>query len=284
MVRNSRHFLVFFVVLSLMCWRFSYRSVADEPVKSDPLAETRQTRMLALFDDVHLSYAKDPQRTLTRTPQPILKYTNPVNSSQLYASTFLWLDETVPVAVVSPSFRDSGNIYWEWTTLSTQPLELKRAEKSVWRPQTTGHTPVAMPEAPVPGETPAARLAQMRTMARRFRVTEVRRETTQEARMLSQPIHRWSSKSNGVTDAAMFAFTETTDPELLLIFESRESNGGAVHQWYYTLARMTSSPCEVFLDDQSVWTTEGYWKNPRSQLDPYFEAAIGKFEVKEIFP
>lgn len=255
---------------------------AEEALPADPKAEMRQTRMLALFDHVTLQYSEDSSRDLTRSPRAIVKYTNPLNSFQLYASTYLWFDGQVPVAVVSPSFRDTGAIYWEWTSLTARSLILKREGRTAWQPQKAGHMPRTVPDAPMPADTAPARLTQMRTLARRFGVTEIRRGTSQEARLLSQPLHRWDDQSHKIIDAAMFAFVEATDPEMLLIFEATSSTDSKP-EWHYTLARMTSAPCTVTLDDQKVWSVEGYWKNPRSPQDPYLEVPIGKFDLEEFF-
>ncbi|HET6424716.1 MAG TPA: hypothetical protein VFG20_13590 [Planctomycetaceae bacterium] len=256
---------------------------AEEPATTDPQAEKRQLRMATLFEDTSLRYAQDPARDLVRSPKAVVKYTNPLNSFQLYASMFLWFDGEVPVAVSSPSFRDTGNIYWEWTSLTSQPLVLKRQDRVVWQPEKAGHNPQRLPDADSPADSAAARLTQMRAIARRFMVTEVRRETTQETRLLTQPLYRWKDPSHDVIDAAMFAFVEATDPELLLLIEARLESGKTDRVWFYTLARMTSSPCTVKLDEQTVWSTEAYWKNPRASQDPYIEAVIGKFDVEEFF-
>ena len=273
--------LVSFVCVVLLSG-MQIQGAEDNPTGNSQ-AETRQARMDELFRDVRLQYAQEPARELARMTKPMVKYTNPLNSSQLFASSYLWLDGNVPVAVVSPSFRDSGTIYWEWTSLSPQPLVLKQQDRTVWEPTRAGHVPQNFLNAAAPADSPAARLTQMRSLARRFNVTEVRRETTQEARLLTQPLHRWEDRDRGVIDAALFAFVEATDPELLLLLTAQSGKVEGSRVWTYTCARMTSSPCTVKLDEETVWTTEGYWKNPRSPQDPYIEASIGKFDVNEFF-
>lgn len=269
------------VGLALLSGRFA--SGADpQPVETG--AEERHARMLALFENVTLSVGAKKPRVATRSPQPVLKYTNPANSSQVYASMFLWFDGTVPVAVVCPSFRDSGQVYWEWTSLTPEPLTLTRDGKTVWQPASAAHIAIELADAPVPATTAPGRLIQMRALARRFQVTEVRRGSPQDARLLTQPVFRWESETTGVIDAAMFGFTETTDPELLLRLEARKVTGSADAVWYFTVARMTSSPLTVLLDEQPVWKAEGYWQNPRTPRDPYIETTIGTFDPKTFFP
>ncbi len=274
-------------VIGIVLWTvmfLAYDGFSADPVPSDTTAEQRQTRMNSLFENVTLTIGTEIPRTATRSPQPVLKYTNPVNSSQLYASMFLWFDDTIPVAVVCPSFRDSGKIFWEWTSLTPQPMVLTRDGKKEWQPRTAGHTPVELPNSLDPAGTAPARLTQMRAMARRFGVSEERRGSQHEARLLSQPLYRWEYKAGGVIDAALFGFTETTDPELLLRLEAWQITGSDERRWFYSLARMTSSPISVTLDEQTVWSAEGFWRNPRTPQDPYIEATIGQFDPKTFFP
>lgn len=255
-----------------------------DPIPTDELAEYQHAQMLALFENVDLTIGGEASRMATRSPQPALKYTNPANSSQVYAAMFLWLEDKVPVAVMCPSFRDSGKIFWEWTSLSAAPLALTRHGKTVWEPHSAGHTSQELPDAPAPAGTPAGRLVQMRALARRFAVTEQRRGSPHEARLMTQPFYRWENPTGGVVDAGMFGFAETTDPEVLLIFEARQITGSKQQTWYYTVARMTSASLTVRLDEQPVWLVEDYWQHPRTRQDPYFETTIGTFDPETFFP
>lgn len=283
--RNAHHFVRLTLLVGVVFFVAPHQPFirGAEETAANPQAEARQARMEELFRDVRLQYAQEPARELSRMAKPIVKYTNPLNSSQLYASAYLWMDGSVPVAVVAPSFRDSGNIYWEWTSLSSQRLLLKAQDRNVWEPTRAGHVPQRFKDVAPPAESPAARLTQMRSLARRFNVTEFRRESTQETRLLFQPLHRWEDREHGVIDAALFAFVEATDPEVLLILSAESGKNDSDRIWTYTLARMTSSPCTVKLDEDTVWTTQGYWKNPRTPQDPYLEASIGMFDVNEFF-
>jgi hypothetical protein len=65
---------------------------------------------------------------------------------------------------------------------------------------------------------------------------------------------------------------------LLLLIEARKPTGAKAAEWWYTVAKMTSSPCVLSLDDQEVWSGTGYWKNPRSPEDSYVEATVGKID------
>ncbi len=55
---------------------------------------------------------------------------------------------------------------------------------------------------------------------------------------MSQPVLRYESKHHEVTDGALFALVEATDPEAFLVLEARPESGAV--PWHYALARMTS--------------------------------------------
>lgn len=251
-----------------------------QAAESTPPDERRAARLEALqavVDAVELQSATSPPQTFARSAHPVLKYTNPVTSRFAEGVMYFWLDERRPVAAVSTSIRDDGAIYWELSSLSDKPLRLSRNGSVVWKPKSGGHPSARVPEAPPPAETAAARLIQMRQLARRFRLREERREAWQDGRLLTQPLYRWDHAADGVIDGALFGFAETTDPELLLMFEARHGDGDAP-QWWFSVAKMTSSPVEVYLDDRQIWSVGGYWRNPRSPEDPYVEAKVGQID------
>jgi hypothetical protein len=213
-------------------------------------------------------------KELNRADHPILRYTNPVTSAFSEGILFLWLDGRRPVAAVSTSSRENGALWWELSSLADAPLQLKRAGKVVWQPPMCNRKSAAMPGAPTPAQTAAGRLIQMRAIARRFQMREMRREQWQEGRLLSQPLYRWEDPAVGVLDGALLGFAETTDPELLLLIEAKRDDPAAEALWHFAVAKMTSSPVTLSLDEKVLWTGTGYWRNPRSPQDPYVEAMI----------
>lgn len=246
---------------------------ADEPASDvEQVRRERLEQMKELVDQVLLETTTEPARKLVRTEHPVLRYTNPVTSAFSEGALFLWLDGKRPVAAVSPSFRDSGAFWWEWSSLSDEPLKMTREGTPIWQPRACSRKSELMKEAPVPAGSAAARLTQLRALARKFLVQDFRREQWQECRLLTQPLYRWNDEPAGIIDGALFGFAETTDPELLLLIEARRHQTTSETAWWFTLAKMTSSPMKVSLNDREIWSVEGYWKNPRAPTDPYLEA------------
>jgi hypothetical protein len=250
---------------------------ADAPKLDEQGRRERLETMKAVVDQVVLETAGESPKTLARSENPVLRYTNPVTSAFSEGALFLWLDGKRPIAAVSPSLRDNGTIWWELSSLSEEPLRLTRDGAVVWQPKSCSRKAELLKDAPSPAESAAARLTQFRAIARKFQVREERRGGWQEGRLLTQPLYRWNDDKAGVIDGALFGYAETTDPELLLMIEARRDPATREAQWYFTIAKMTSSPVTVSLNDQEIWSVGGYWKNPRAPTDPYVEAAIGKY-------
>jgi hypothetical protein len=248
-----------------------------------PAADTEAVRraklehMKRVIDGVVLETRGQPPRQLQRSEHPVLRYSNPLTLEHGDGATFLWLDGKRPLAAISLSFRHTDKVYWELSSLSDQPLRLTQDGSAVWQPKSCSRASAAIPDAPPPGATPAARLTQMRALARQFQVREQRRNQWQEGRLLTQPLHRWEDASAGIVDGALFGYAETTDPELLLLIEARTSAGSGDAKWYYQLGKMTSSPMTVKLNETEVWSIGSYWRNPRGPEDPYVEAPIGTY-------
>ncbi|MBI3463410.1 MAG: hypothetical protein HY000_10175 [Planctomycetes bacterium] len=81
-------------------------------------------------------YRPDAQQPLPLRPEPVLRYSNPERETgSTDGATFLWLDGTRPVAVISLSIRrPNDNVYYECTSLCATPLDCRRNASSLWAP------------------------------------------------------------------------------------------------------------------------------------------------------
>src|SRR5215469_14671514 len=76
------------------------------------------------------------ERTLTPSEEPLLRYSNPVRNFFSDGGLFLWLDDKRPMAAAIVSIRGSGNVFHELTSLTSQPLEVRRDGNLIWSPRT----------------------------------------------------------------------------------------------------------------------------------------------------
>jgi hypothetical protein len=254
---------------------------AEEPDAPTP-DEERLELMNRVFSEFELRFAENAERSLPRTKQPILRWSNPVRNSFSDGTTYLWLNDARPVAVATISIRGNGAVWREFTTLAAQPLKVTQDGQVVWSPAAGDLVFKPLKGAPSPASSERLRLSQMRKLAEQFRITMFEtgsnREEFKNLRLLPQPVYQWSSKVPAVSHGAMFAFCETTDPEAALLLEVYAEKVDDPPVWRYSLARQTSRPLSFFHNDEKVGSVKAYWKNPRTRQDPYAEKRLSAFE------
>ncbi len=91
-----------------------------------------------------------------------------------------------------------------------------------------------------------------------------------EMRLMPAPLYRYTAPDQDVADGALFAFTLTNDPEVIVSLAAVRS-GSVPAQWECGFCRMNSSPQSARMMAQVVWSVAGYWDNPRTAQDPYVE-------------
>ncbi|MBW3540907.1 MAG: hypothetical protein KY476_11605 [Planctomycetes bacterium] len=260
-----------------------FPAAAGQPSPADADAVARHERlefMKQAMDEFTLTRTDQPDQPLPRTKQPVLRFDNQIREALHDGGVFLWLEGKRPVAAATVSIRNSEAVYREFCSLSAEPLRCERAGTTVWTPQSGALLGQPLPRAPAPAGSETQRLIQMRRLAGRFSVTHqhLAESSRAELRLLTQPVYRFSQQDAGVVDGALFAFSQGTDPEVLVLIEAFRESSGAEPLWRYSLGRQTSLRLIVRLDGQEIWSAEMYWRNPRSPNDPYQEGFFGKYE------
>jgi hypothetical protein len=238
----------------------SARAEAEQPTSGQDRAARDKDARLELVRRMVAHYElfsiKIERTKLERSPDPVLRWTNPVRGASDGCS-FLWTSGGRPEAIASfyPSFGGDGRGWdHEFQSLSRGQLVAERDRVACWTPEKPGieFRPVA--DAPVPAETATRRLSQMRTIAGRFSATCIVREDKSALRLMTTPIYRYGNADQELLDGAILLFVQGTDPELLLLLEAHRE--GDVRQWQYGLARMTMWGIEVSYQDASIWSVE----------------------------
>ncbi len=199
----------------------------------------------------------EPPRDLVLVPEPVLSWTNPLRGSVAGAS-FVWVADGRPEAIGS-LFRytgDDGKIVEddEFQSLSTNSLTAARAGRPVWSPRGPGIALGPIEGAPKPAASPSERLRQMRAMAKEFHAFLDSEKDKTELRLLPKPLYRYPVDRPDLSDGALFAFVQLTDPEVLLVIESRLVN--KVPVWQYGFARMSMVNLRARHKDRDVWVVD----------------------------
>lgn len=156
-----------------------------------------------------------------------------------------------------------------WTSLAASPIVAEVGTRAVWRPR-PGVEFRPVPEAPAPASTPAARLRQLRALAEEFSASDdfLGAGWTQ-LRLLPKPWLRYGKAGSGVEDGALFAFVLGTDPEVVLMIESRPDPAGGL-RWEYALAPMTSFEVKASWKGNPVWSLP-WRKASKDTTDPFYD-------------
>jgi hypothetical protein len=202
-----------------------------------------------------LQRADERGSQLKLRPEPVLRWSNPVRG-EIYGGVYLWSQDGRPeiAASIFKWYSPFTHMTHEFQSLSLGGIRARRGGAIVWETTHPGVELQPVPEAPPAAAARPARLRQMRDLAGTFAATLVMRdEGPHQLRLLAQPLYRYPEGTADWLDGALFAYVLGTDPEVLLMLESRRDAQGT-YRWHYGLARMNFEELHVAHDGQPVWT------------------------------
>jgi hypothetical protein len=204
-----------------------------------------------------------PNDTLELREQPLLHWGNPVRFGE-DGAVFVWTLDGRPEVIGSVFTFRKGNLIHrkhEYQSLAAGPLAAELRSQRVWAPRAAGVAFQPVADAPAPGANARLRLSQMKSLAGEFSANMVEfNEQKSELRMLAQPLIRYTPKGGHTVDGAIFAFSQGTDPEALLLLEARQTESGP--QWQFAFARFTFMSLKGFHNGREVWRVEGFRDMP----------------------
>src|SRR5262249_11549997 len=160
--------------------------IASAPVataRNHPDGERRLELMRSAVAGLEAESSALPRAALA--PQPLLRYSDPTRGGIQEAGANVLLDAAVwrlgtesrPTALVTTEMYQAGDasvvFACAFLSLPASPFSLKHPPQTVrWSPVSSGLALKELPGAPKPAATPAARLVQMRGLAKLFAVKE----------------------------------------------------------------------------------------------------------------
>jgi len=231
-------------------------------------ARTQRERLLKLHLGDALEYTMyrdaSQKEKLEFRKEPVYVWTNPVRAAQQDGVVFIWTSRGRPEAIGTIFSNPAGEIRGithEFHSLSLGTLHVTRRgrHENLWNPRRPGIELAPIEGAPPPARAAAQRLLQMRAMAREFSAsTRDAKDRRWELRLLAQPLYRYESTDPDVLDGALFAFVTSagTDPETLLVIETRKPAGGGTPVWHRGHARFTDLDLSVQYKGTEVFTAE----------------------------
>lgn len=218
---------------------------------------------------VHLG--EGAPKPLTLNAESLLKWQNTVNKN-VHGNVFIWTKGGRPevVASIFQFYSPRVEFTTEFQSLSLSPLVLQQDGKTVWTPKEPGVVLVPFDDKVEPAANKQQRLRQMRQLAEQFTAELTGfNEETYRLRLMPQPLYRYESTDPQVLDGAMFAFTYTTDPDVLLLVEARKADSG--FRWMFGPARMHVGALKLSHGDREVWNVD--------RLEPPFSYKDGIYTV-----
>jgi hypothetical protein len=239
----------------------------DAVPEGAPTAEQRSrhlANMKALAQSFRILAKSGQEESAAKlADEPLLRYADNTRYNN-EASLWIWSSGGRPTAIAAielyPRHPKGPQWLYEIASLSPERISAERKDTLDWTANQPGLKLTKLDGADSPADKPVRRLGQMKSLLRRFTAHETTAtEGRIELRALTNPLHRYSDTASGVTDGAIFAFANGTNPEILLVLEASGAKGEPA-VWQYALAQMTGGVVSVHLDEKEIWT--------RGEADP----------------
>lgn len=184
---------------------------------------------------------------------PVFRYSDELRQIE-DAGVWLWTHHGRPAAAMKVEYYKPGVLTRPWlycfASLSPELVTAEWDRGPTFQARKPGVT--WTPLADKPAATRAARLVQMREIARRFSAEIVKAAEKVEIvqmRLLPRPLYRSEEELADAEDSVLFGFTGTgTNPDLLLLLDLSKEGG-----WRFGFAGMTAEGLIVRLEEKVVW-------------------------------
>jgi len=226
--------------------------------QAQPAAPARSAKAVEAFRAEAAEYvvhlASRPRDKLVLEKEAALRWDNPARTGE-DGALFIWTLGGRPEmigTIFTYRYKDTLSRKHEFHSLATGPLTAEFRGKQAWAPTKAGVVFQPVKGAPPPAENARQRLSQMKTLARDFAVSMTDAEGQQyQLRLLSQPLLRYEPEDKQIQDGALFAFSLGTDPEAILLLESRPVKDAPV--WHYAFARFHYIELKAAYQGRDVW-------------------------------
>lgn len=208
-----------------------------------------------IAEDYDFRIETDPDTKLVKSAKPLMTYSIP--EEHVHGAFWVWTSKGRPEMIGSiwsgdPEGSGFRRVVHEFHSLSLVPFKPIQVGGVRWEPE-HGIELKEIPAAPPPSDADKLRLAQMRTLARRFTGYSTPHGAELTLRTQSQPLYRYESEAPEVLDGAIFAMFAGWDPDIILLVEARPTQHGM--RWHYGLGRFNATPVRVEYQGDEVWRT-----------------------------
>ena len=207
---------------------------------------------------------------IERVENPLLRYTE-LARGKTHGTLWVWGRTGRPAAVLELIGHADKN---EWGccfhATGDKPVKMTAKTGETWTPQASDLKFQALPNAPPPADSPAARMRQMREFGRKFSAHVFWEKARQEMRLLPTAVHRYSDRDHHLVDGAIFAIAVGTHVEATLFLEAAHPVNEPKPLWQFAVGRSGTAEMIVAYDDKEVHhgpqienfppPTSSYWR------------------------
>jgi hypothetical protein len=246
---------------------------AADDIPADRVGELRREVLERTAREILIT-STDPAVPKALEAKPLFRYDDHTRG---YVDAFVWrLGATGrPLAIITnelhPNYLGSGKkVVYDLLSLTSIPFTAK-SNHLAWSPRSSAVEFVPYPEGPEPAESSAARLQQIKALARRFTATQEVMEIDTvfvHLRLLPKEIERYAPTTAPRSDGAIFLFVNGRNPGMVLLIETDGS------KWFYGVGRLSMpSTLKVQLNGKEVWS-----RPPGGSNDGAYNATNGAAE------
>jgi hypothetical protein len=239
---------------------------AQEQTELSQQQAARRAAMVRLAGTLKLEFPENASRKQPELKKSAVLKTNDPTRNEVDGALWLWLAGERPVAALGMTYYESAKWNYESVSLTDDALSLTGRPTWAWQPRATPRTWTTLDDL-VP-ETARARQLALRALPRQFDASEVRRGERFPLRLIGQPIYSYSVPDEGVTDGALFAISNGTNPEILVQIEARLADGK--RRWHVAFARLTAAEATVKLGEKELWKVPAIAPGEYNPREPYF--------------
>ena len=219
----------------------------------------------ASMRDYTLDDPADPEGKFMLTERPVFIHAEPLQGEER-GLVYLWKDKDGrPVAAITGILMrfSEGDSAWrelhEYHSLWDASVRMYDKGRKVWQPSGAGLTWEKFSvDSKEVAKTERLRKLQLKKVARRFKARMNYSDRGEwSLRLIDKPIYDYTyqNENKQSVSGGVFAFCRSTDPEVLLLIESRPKKDGEI-EWFWAAACFSAHSSFLSLDEKEVWTID----------------------------
>ena len=232
--------------------------LAADPAPAVPPQPADYLRDAYREDAEKCAFSRADGQPLKLIAEPIMRWANDDSwSGDVFAWTHQGRPEVVGCILSGPGAAGVRYVYHECHLLAEKPIAAANVQDGRRWQSAEGLKIERLDDAPKPADSAAARLVQMRSIARSF-TAYMQADGTWELRLLTQPLMRYGDDKSAAADGALFSYvwTKGTDPELILLVECRRDDQEVA--WCYAPIRFSNRSLWLKRDGKEIWRAESH--------------------------